>query len=249
MFRIKELLKVFKQGRMSDCLAFSENVPSTALDWCQEALESHSDNPMHGIITDQPTADLYHSEKLIASATQLPEKTWWLGGKNSVELKRTTDAYLDALRPTLRHSNLIMFIDPYLDPTSRNYADVGALLQACGPRKPSPMIQIHRVCYEGSGKDRKFPTVREWKQRFDSVLGQVIRQSEINVEVFLWDDFHDRYLISNLIGILMPNGFDVDTSTTRWAKLDREDRDSVEREFDPSVNLHSLCGRRFTIGV
>jgi hypothetical protein len=87
------------------------------------------------------------------------------------------------------------------------------------------------------------------KQRFDSTLGHAVRQSALNVEVFLWDDFHDRYLISNLIGILMPNGFDTNTSITRWARLDSEHRDSVEKEFDPPSSLHALDGRRFTIGI
>jgi hypothetical protein len=136
------------------------------LQWCQEALESHEVSSLQGIIVDQPTADLYQGENLIASATQLTEQKRWLGGKNSVELKRTTEDYLQVLGPTLRHSNLIMLIDPHLDPTSRNYAGVADLLKACGPRKPTPMIQIHRVCYEGSPKERKFPTISEWKAAF-----------------------------------------------------------------------------------
>ncbi len=252
MSRIKELLKVIMRDRLCDSPACSESVPSTPVQWCQEALESHAVSPLHGIIADQPTADLYQGENLIAPATQLTEKTWWLGGKNSVELKRSTEAYSKELGPTLRHSKSIMFIDPHLDPTRDNYADFVELIKACGTRTPGPKIElhgkieIHRVCYSGSGKDRIVTTTHaEWEDRFKSRLGQTVRQMGLKVQVFLWDDFHDRYLISNLIGILIPNGFDTESnpSTTRWARLDPGHRDSVEKEFDPAFERHRLLHR------
>jgi hypothetical protein len=65
----------------------------------------------------------------------------------------------------------------------------------------------------------------------------------LNAEVFIWDDFHDRYLISNLIGISCPNGFDTTTDQndiTTWTKLGKTDKDDVQREFDPASNKHQL---------
>jgi len=70
-----------------------------------------------------------------------------------------------------------------------------------------------------------------------------MRAAGLRIEVFLWDDFHDRYLISNLIGVSMPNGFDTithRTSVTRWTRLGRDDRDDVQREFDPASARHAL---------
>jgi hypothetical protein len=66
------------------------------------------------------------------------------------------------------------------------------------------------------------------------------------VEVLIWDDFHDRYVISNLIGILLSNGFDTTAnpaSITSWTRLGREDRDDVQREFDPASKRHKLHAR------
>lgn len=249
MSRIKELLKVILRDRLCDSAACGEAVPSTATEWCQEALESHLVSPLQGIIADQPTADLHKDENLIAAATQLTEKTWWLGGKNSIELKRSTDDYLQALGPTLKHSKSIMFVDPHLDPTRPDYRSIVELLKACGTRTLAHRIEIHRVCFSGSGIDRNVNVpLAEWEERFKSRLGQIIQQMGLHVEVFLWDDFHDRYLISNLIGILMPNGFDTDArmSVTRWARLDRDHRDSVEKEFDPESSRHKLR-HRFSI--
>lgn len=242
--RGREMLKKLKQqGRLCDGLPCTDEVPENSAAWCVEALASHVQAPLSGIVADDATAAEHLEHQIVAPVTKLAEQTWWTGGKNSIELKRTTDAYLQALGPTLRHSKSIMFIDPHLDPTLSHYGSIVEILKACGPRIPAPRIEIHRVCYSGSGAGRQLPTYVEWEKRFKSVLG-----TGLGVEVFIWDDFHDRYLISNLIGILIPNGFDAETnpSVTRWARLDSEHRDSVQAEFDHPSRMHKLH-HRFTI--
>jgi hypothetical protein len=61
--------------------------------------------------------------------------------------------------------------------------------------------------------------------------------------VFIGDDFHDRYLITDIIGINLPYGFDTDSrpkARTTWCRLGREDKDDIQREFDPAANHHKL---------
>ncbi|MEZ5387196.1 MAG: hypothetical protein R3F13_16935 [Prosthecobacter sp.] len=250
--RGRELLKKLKQqGRLSEATGCAVEAPEAGLAWCAEALASHEQVPLAGVISDEVTAAEFTANELVAPVPRLTEQTWWTGGKNSIELKRTTDDYLEALGPTLRHSNSIWFVDPHLDPDRPDYRGFSDLLRACGPRKPAARIQIHRVCYSGSGRERQIITAdkySEWENRFRNTLGTVVREADLKVEVFFWDDFHDRYLISNLIGILMPNGFDTDAEkpVTRWARLDRDHRDSVEREFDEPSSRHKLR-HRFSI--
>ena len=43
---------------------------------------------------------------------------------------------------------------------------------------------------------------------FRNKFGPILLQSNLEVKIFIWDDFHDRYLISDLVGIQMSNGFD-----------------------------------------
>jgi hypothetical protein len=244
--RGKELLKKLKQqGRLCTSLPCSEELPENASAWCAEALASHEQVPLHGIISDETTAAECAPNKLVAPMSKLTEQAWWMGGKNSIELKRTTHDYLEALGPTLRHSNSIWFIDPHLDPTRDGYRCFTELLRVCGSRSPAARIQIHRVCYSGSGRERQTITNADWENRFRSVLRPVVSEADLLVEVFVWDDFHDRYLISNLIGILMPNGFDTEATqaVTRWARLDRDHRDSVQREFDQPPQRHRLHHR------
>jgi hypothetical protein len=67
-----------------------------------------------------------------------------------------------------------------------------------------------------------------------------------SLEVFLWDDFHYRHLISDLSGIQMSNGFNTTrarNAVTTWSRMGRAQRDDVQREFDPASNRHGLRGR------
>lgn len=78
-------------------------------------------------------------------------------------------------------------------------------------------------------------------------LQTVARSAGISVEVFLWDDIHDRYLITDLIGICLPYGFGTTkapSAQTTWTRLGREDRDSVQRDFDPAYRQPR---HRFTV--
>jgi hypothetical protein len=68
----------------------------------------------------------------------------------------------------------------------------------------------------------------------------------LTAEVFIWDDFHDRYIISDLVGVSVPNGFDTTTDIsqrTTWNRLGRGERDDIQREFDPACNRHALKHR------
>ena len=85
--------------------------------------------------------------------------------------------------------------------------------------------------------------------RFRRALANPLTAAGLRAEVFVWADFHDRYLISNLIGISLPNGFDTTAdprSITTWTRLGRAERDDVQREFEEPSRRHTLR-HRFTI--
>jgi hypothetical protein len=75
----------------------------------------------------------------------------------------------------------------------------------------------------------------------------------MSAEVFFWDDFHERYLITrHHRRSARPQGLTSlakqdDWST--WGRLGREDKDKIQRLFDPATRPESLKNRRFSIGV
>ena len=113
-------------------------------------------------------------------------------------------------------------------------------------RTPVPLIEIHRVCFTGSGPNRNIIAGPEWESHFRNAWGGSLQAAGLSVEVYVWDDFHDRYLISNLVGISIPNGFDTTpnlANTTTWTRLGRREAEDIGREFEPASNRHTLHHR------
>ena len=248
----KELIKkLTTQGRLIQFPPALPDPPPDDQGWCAEALATHNDRAFTGgIIVTEPVKSTYPNEPLVARIDRLGNAQWWAARSPSVTLTRTFADYEKHLDPVLRCSNSILFIDPHLDPTKSQYREIGALLALAGDRRTqAPKIEIHRVCYEGSGPARQFKNDGYFKLQFHNGLAEPLRVAGLQAEIFIWDEFHDRYLISNLIGISLPNGFDTTqnpNAVTRWTRLGRGDRDDVQREFDVASRRHKLrC--RFTI--
>ena len=240
----KELVrKLAAQGRLIEFQPALGNVPADDAGWCAEALATQAVMSLAGgIIATEPVKDLYRSESLVARIDRLDSADWWQNRSSSVRLPRSLVAYKQHLEPILRCANSLQFIDPHLDPMRGRYKEFGDLLDGIG----APVIEIHRVCYYGTGSSRRILDLAEWEEHFRAGLDASLRSANLRAEIFIWDNFHDRYLISNLIGISLPNGFDTTgnpNDRTTWTRLGRRDRDDIQREFDPASRHHTLHGQ------
>ncbi len=246
--RTKHILKnLAEAGRLVPGDPALSHTPQTDREWCNEALESHKITPLNGIIVSDPIRSTYRRNQLVESVSRLSQSTcsWWEPTNSSLRLERTISQYIDALKLILRHAKSIMFIDPYIYPAQSNYTDFVQLLEAAGnrpPKSPQPLIEIHSKIRNISGKTKE-ETHQIMENNFRNEFGPVLSQSNLKAEVFTWDDFHDRYLISNLGGIQMSNGFDTSSKPddlTTWSRLGRSARDDVQREFARESNKHKL---------
>lgn len=252
--RTKELTrKLATQGRLIPFPSALPDPPVDDRDWCAEALCTDEVQALSGgVIATESVKNAHTDDGRVARIDRLGDAKWWVARSPSVRLSRTLAGYTEHLGPILRCSKSLMVIDPHLDPVQGRYRDFGALIEMAGSRAPTPMIEIHRVCYEGSGRERQLPLQRDgayFRNRFGMELGGRLGAAGLQVEVFIWDDFHDRYLISNLVGVSLPNGFDTTNNVndmTTWSRLGRDERDDVQREFDPASHRHVLRDR-FTI--
>jgi hypothetical protein len=248
--RGKELLKkLAEQNRLIKSPKILPEIPQTDEGWCAEALASHNHAKLQGIIVTPELAEKHSDKSIVGSISQLNQADWWRSRGESIRLARNTTEYLTHLGLVLKNANSLMFIDPHLDPAKFGYREFGCLIRASQREKCPPRIEIHRVCYAGSGSSKQLLNEAHWRSQFED-LGCQLQAARLQAEVFVWDDFHDRYLISNLIGISLPNGYDVTTNQTdrtTWTRLSRQDRDEIQREFDPNRHHHRLqC--RFSIG-
>jgi hypothetical protein len=119
------------------------------------------------------------------------------------------------------------------------------ILAPLAQRVVKPRIEIHRSFCKGDGPERTFPTEADWKISFDT-LRTALGSLGLTAEVFFWDDFHERYLIADIVGVSAPAGFDVtgranDWST--WGRLGRDDKDKIQRLFDPASRADKLKWR------
>ncbi len=242
--RGKELLrKLVTQSRLNRFQAVLTDEPTTDEEWCDEAVASHEVVPLSGVVATSNVAGAFRHESLVSPIGNLRNAEWWRQRSSSVRLSRTLTDYSENLRLILQCANSVMFIDPHLDPTRRGYSHFVNLLLAMAGRAPRPLIEIHRVCYAGSGPAREIIAHADLQQWFRQELTEPLRNAGLESQIFVWDDFHDRYLISNLVGISVPYGFDTTQqpgSMTTWTRLGRADRDDIQREFDPASNRHTL---------
>lgn len=238
----KELLRKLERGnRLRRFPQQNPGSPTSSLDWCKEGLASDGASPLTGIIAAHETKRQCAASK-VASIEKLTGTPWWQARSPSRTVDRKTAIYLEVLDRVLKQANSLMFIDPNLDPSSYNYREFDQLLAPLAGRLIPPRIEIHRSFCKGDGPARTFPTATEWKRSF-AVFSGVLNNWGLGAEVFFWDDFHERYLVTDIFGVSVPAGFDVtrkanDCST--WGRLGRRDKDDIQRLFDPAYRQPKL---------
>lgn len=245
--RAKEILKkLITHRRLRSAGPVRPAPPADYREWCDEALASHGRDPLAGIIATNGVASQHAGQPLVADILKLTSTPWWKARSPSLRLGRTTPEYLRHLRLILEHANSLMFIDPHLNPTDSKYRQFGMILQAVRRTTPQPRIEIHRVSYRGSGASRQTIPPAEIEAAFRRTLGPIVAAGAVPFEVLVWDEFHDRHLITDIVGVSLLNGFDTTTrpgAMTTWGRLGRVDRDDIQREFDPAAERRRVVHR------
>ena len=224
--------------------------PGDSSEWCYEALATHDKSPLSAIICGNGVAADFPADALVHPLEKIHESPWYRENGGSVRLHRQSADYLHHLRVPLKWCNSAMFIDPFLDPSRKGYAEFVRIIDLVGGREIPPQLEFHRCSFEGSGKDRTVLPLGSVREMF-STLDAFLSAAKMKALVHVWDDFHDRYLITNHIGISLPNGFDISRNVselTTWSRLSVKDREDVQREFDPASRRHTLTCARFEIG-
>lgn len=69
-------------------------------------------------------------------------------------------------------------------------------------------------------------------------------------DVYIWEHTHDRYLVSDIIGIHLANGFDIGSEgapPTTWNRIGTKEVERLQLEYEPTCKMHGLAGS-FRIG-
>jgi len=246
--RCKEILRKLSQNnRLRRFPQKLNQAPVSSADWCAEGLATSASDPVAGVIASHVTKQQF-AQGEVASIEKLTGTPWWQRRSSTVSVDRKTIDYQRVLHRVFSQSNSLMFIDPNLDPSQSNYLEFNMLLAPLEHRELKPRIEVHRSFCKGDGKARTFPTIGDWKTSFSS-FDHALKVQGLSAEVFFWDDFHIRLLITDLIGIQLESGFDVTKKRldeTLWSRLGRADKDDWQKKFDPAARAPKW---RFKIGV
>lgn len=231
----RELIRKLVQGnRLRRFPRQAQHEPVSTTDWCNEALGTNAVDALTGIIVSHGTKQAFNQNE-VASIERLTATPWWQGRSPTVSVDRKTVDYLRILGRVLPQANSFMFIDPYLDPSSQGYGQLHQLLTPLASRDPKPKIELHRSFNKGLPQ-HVTPDETYWRQAF-SRLGLQLKAGGLVAEVFIWSEFHDRFIISDVIGINASAGFDVTNRPNDlavWSRLGRGDKDAIQRRFDPA---------------
>jgi hypothetical protein len=231
----KELLKKLgQQNRLISAEPCRAQEPSDLATWQDEAWQSHQRKPLHGLIFGrQAKSAVYRDQPTVTAIQTITHAPFWKNRRRSWEVGRTNQAYLSVIEPLLKHAKSLLFVDPHLDPSRPDYREFIALLEPCFVRNPPPVIEVHRLAYLESHDKR--PQLAAIQAIFERHWGPELRRRHRSIRVFLWDEFHDRCLLSNLVGLLWANGFDTTTDPRKKVGIERRDqkvRDELMRKFD-----------------
>jgi len=217
--------------------------------WLWEAQAYHKKKPCRAIIAPNELAKQYASEQVVTGLEKLNQTEWWAERSASLTIKRRTQDYRSALALVLRYANLLMFIDTYIDPRAANYEEFPQLLLAVGSNEHKPVIQIHRASWRKVGGKIEVQPFAAWISDFDPWNKRLARAG-ISADVFIWADMHDRYLVSDIISISLPYGFDIGNDgdpPTTWNRIGTKEIERLQWEYDPNCKVHGYVGS-FKIG-
>lgn len=246
----KEMIrKLAQNNRLRRYPSQGVDPPTSPSDWCREGLAAHGVTPVTGIIAGHRTKQAFAQQPVVASIEKLTGALWWQQRSSSVTLARKTADYSRVLQPVMAQARSLMFIDPYLNPKHHNYREFAKLFGASLQRDPAPRIEFHRTFFLNENGSKTYPLRQAWEANF-LPLGEALRALGLTAEVFCWDDFHDRFMISDVVGLSAAAGFDVKNEPnylTVWTRLGRDDKDRWQLQFDPGP-MASKLKWRFTIG-
>ena len=249
--RSKAFLKFAKnRNRIIPVEGKLEADPNEDDEWLWEAQALNEKGRMRAIVADEQMAGDNTHDAAVTSIERLNRTAWWEDRSTTAEISRTTKDYHETLRPILRQARLLMFIDPYIDPLAENYEEFPQLLFSAGTKENRPLIQIHRANWRKTSEGKNVPQgMGAWISDFTE-WGKLLEAAGIACEVYIWPNVHDRYLVTDIVSINVPNGFDIAKKVqppTRWTRLPHADQERLQKEYDSNCRIHGSAGC-FVIG-
>lgn len=248
--------------------SFMKNDPSNDLDWCREAIVSHSVDPLAEIFSSFSVVENILSEmksrhvksdawKCFTSVQSLPVRED--DPDDIPSFSRNMESFKRQLKTVMQTAGKVGFYDPHILPWKDGYGKFVELLLLAKNRSVPIKIEIHtrfdfeeikaKLCLPDGGESHEQHTKRAKKKvekQFQSWWSE-LKENRIRTKVFLWKygrRFHNRCLLTNSpIAISSPAGFGTCAepgAKDKWNILKSKEKKDIEDMFDVDENREHL---------
>lgn len=214
-----------------------------AADWINNALREHASRPFKAIICD--------AGKPACAETMEPDDCSdthaLFGAPTSRDVTRTANQIADALHTITAVSKEVDIVDPYFDlrPRKGNYLAtlVSLLARLAGEPGQTKAIRIHF-------RDHDTRPSAEILARDGSTQVTGLLPPGYSIELYAWsekhggEDFHDRYVLTDLGGIMIGAGLSADGpgESTAFTLLNFEHAQKLRSRFSDGSTVYTRAG-------
>lgn len=186
------------------------------LSWLENIMLSHAITPYDAIITHAGESGTYRLDEVDN------EQDWW-SICLSENIQKTPSDYARVLERTLKRSQNIIIMDPFFKIDKKSLAVITAMFNKMDP-KLKPQIEI--ICLKGNSSRDDVSTTEQLIDRCNKDLRNIIPQGAVltfrRVDAVLEEKYHDRYLLTDKLNLIVGYGFDgseKDKRTTTVARI------------------------------
>jgi len=173
-----------------------------SLDWFENALEQHKDEPFHAIISVKSDA-----ENKVIDASEITETDPLWGVQRTLIIPRNAQSMAEAVSTLLSVAKHIVFIDPHFGPeNTRHRRPFQTFLQASMQNRNGdmPVVEVHTQIKS---------TEEFFRDKCRTKLTNLI-PTGLTVRFVRWiarsesQPLHNRYILTNLGGVSFQHGLD-----------------------------------------
>ena len=220
-------------------------------DWVEVVKLHDNDNSLEFVINgleSQTQCESVTIDKCCLVNDVLISDKWDELKKIDVVLKKTPEKFSAVLKGMFSHANVIKLIDPYLTPNGQSKM----ILQLCiNHLKDKKEFVQGRGTIEIHTKIDDSISLNINLSRWGTMLRSLSNEANHTFKVYLWNDrgltytFHDRFILTNNIGVSVTHSLDVREDSEQEVTLNLLSQDSFEvhtnnfSEEDPRFKLES----------
>jgi len=190
--------KVIRNGRAYD---------PTLGTWLDNALAQHAAAPFHAIIAETKPA----GQDLVLAAADVDETDPLMVSSHTWQVSRVGSVLADAMGPMLRSAKTLLFVDRFFDVRDARYLET---LQACLEVVHSSGANGVRCEIHYCDHDSRPPADMIEREAYRWLQGVI--PNGMSIALYAWqekaggEDFHARYLLTDVGGISVEAGFSAD---------------------------------------